>query len=84
MHDYQIHKQCYASYLPYLLKQPEEAEALPGDAANHYWAVLLDKGYIGPATDTPDLRRITPVKAPSTNHQQQTNTAISRDRVPVK
>lgn len=83
-HDYQIQKQVYVSYLQYLLKTPEEADELPGDTGSHYWAVMEDKAYIGPQTDTPDFRRITPVKAPATPQQQQSNTEISRDRVPIE
>lgn len=84
VHDYQIHKSVYAHYLEYLLKLPEEAAALPADAGERFWSALLDKGYVGPQNDTPDLRRIVPFKAPATHLQQAFNEAQSRDRVHVE
>ena len=84
VHDYARHKEIYDTYLPYLEKTPEERFALPADQANAYWAGAFDKGYIGPASDTPHLRRITPVKKAVTHHEQEHNHAVNRIRVPVE
>jgi len=44
------------TYVEYTTKTPEEKTALPTDTSN-YWSVLMDKGYIGPETDTPNIQR---------------------------
>jgi DDE superfamily endonuclease len=84
-HDYQYHKKIYANYLPYLLKQPDEHEHLPGDGRYRYWAVIADMGYIGPAADTPDERRIIPKKGGNlTAHELKVSHDIKLARVPVE
>ncbi len=57
-HDYQLHKENCANYTWYLLKEPSESEALPADRDHNSWGLLLDSDYIGPESDTPNLRRI--------------------------
>jgi hypothetical protein len=47
-HDYQTLKTTFTSYLGYLLKQPDEAVKLPGDAGSHYWASVVVKMYPHP------------------------------------
>jgi hypothetical protein len=76
-HDYQTLKTIFTSYLGYLLKQPDEAVKLPGDAGSHYWASILDKGYIGPPDDTPDFCCITSVRTPTIPVAVQHNEDIS-------
>ena len=84
MHDYEYHKRIYELYLPYLLKTPAEHHVLPNDVQHRYWAVAADKGYIGPAHDTPDERRITPKKGNLTQEKRERNVAINRIRVVVE
>ncbi|KAL6052755.1 hypothetical protein QOT17_018389 [Balamuthia mandrillaris] len=85
MHDYTIHKLHYAQYLEYLEKEPDEAAALATDHAVSSWAVLLDKGYVGPASDTPGLRRIALQRgrrlAPAAHAERE---ALKRLRVPIE
>ena len=83
-HDYEKFKKSFVTYLPYLQKLPDEEIHLPGDVGKRFWAAILDKAYIGPATDTPDLRRITPRKAPQIQAQETYNINVSRQRVPVE
>ena len=80
VHDFELFKSGYARYLPYLLKQPEECMALPGDPSRH-WAILCDKGYIGPDAASPDVRRICPHKNPQTHPDRVYNATHSRFRV---
>lgn len=60
VHDYERFKQSYTTYLEYLVKTTEENQRLHTDQDNPTWGILLDMGYVGPADDTPGLRRITP------------------------
>lgn len=84
VHDYEYHKHNYQLFLPHLLKTPGEHHALPNDVQQRFWAVCGDKGYVGPETDTPDERRITPKKGPLTQEDRARNTEINRIRVPVE
>ena len=45
---------------------------------------MADKGYIGPQTDTPDERRITPIKKPSLPTDITHNTAVNKERVQIE
>ena len=85
VHDYTIHKKNYRSYLDYLRKTPEErARIQDPDPNKDYWAAILDKAYIGPRSNTPKLRRITPMKKPVTAAQKASNMIINKERVPVE
>lgn len=84
VHDFEILKRGYNRYLEYLLKLPTENAALPTDQQSRFWAVIADKGYIGPEHATPDLRRLTPIKDPQTPVQITYNQSIGRVRVPVE
>jgi hypothetical protein len=66
-HDYTIHKGATSSYDRYLMKTTEERlhPKLAGDMANGSWSMLLDKGYTGPASDTPGI--------PSNLSQEESN-----------
>jgi DDE superfamily endonuclease len=85
VHDYTIHKSWYQHYLDYLRKLPEERNVIVDPQPNEdFWALVLDRAYIGPHTDTPHLRRITPVKNPLTVAQRTTNSNVDEDRVPIE
>ena len=60
-HDYSYFVENYAVYLDYLKKTTEEKRALLNDR-HAFWSVCQDKGYIGPAEDTREIRRIIPRK----------------------
>jgi hypothetical protein len=84
IHDYEYHKRAYEQYLLYLQKTPAEHHALPNDVQHRFWAICGDKGYIGPASDTPDERRITPKKGHLTQAERAVNQEINRIRVPIE
>ena len=48
------------------------------------WAMLFDRGYVGPAEDTPGLRKMTPKKGTLTLAETQQNAELGRLRVPVE
>lgn len=83
-HDYSIFKETYTSYLEYLAKTTEEIRAIPTDSNNPSWAVLLDRAYIGPQSDTPNLRKITPKKSSRTASDRSTNVQLDHLRTPVE
>ena len=84
-HDYSIHKKAAISYAPYLQKTPDEKNhpKLVNDQANNSWSALLDKGFVGPAMDTPGVRRICPKKN-ATGFDVTLNEEISKMRVYVE
>jgi hypothetical protein len=83
VHDYTILKKNYRNYLGYLRKTPEERELIQDpNPEEEYWAAILDKAYVGPRTDTPEIRRITPMKKPVTAAQRASNQVISKERLP--
>lgn len=45
---------------------------------------MADRAYIGPETDTPNVRRITPARGRLTTAQQAANQEIGRHRVPIE
>jgi hypothetical protein len=51
-HDYEMHKKGYHLYKEYLLKTSDERNTIPNDP-DPRWAILMDKGYVGPESDTP-------------------------------
>jgi hypothetical protein len=83
VHDYTIHKRNYRSYLDYLHKTPDERTRIQDPDPNEdYWAAIMDKAYVGPRADTPEMRRITPMKKPVTAAQRASNLIINKERVP--
>lgn len=85
LNDYQDFKNHWQLYMEYLHKQIDESLALQGDVQSRYWATCLDRGYIGPARDTPDLRRITPKKGRNLSVQDlEYNVKVARLRVPIE
>ena len=83
--DYSMHIDNYHEYEDYLTKTVEERNWDGDDGRIRTWGALLDKAYIGPATDTPGERRITPVKgAHLTAQQKASNKDKSRARNPVE
>lgn len=83
-HEYQSHKQHFTSYMDYLLKTPEEMHHLQGDLRHRFWAIMADCAYVGPAADTPDLRRVVPFKGRLTPAQRAHNNNIKTHRMPVE
>jgi len=79
-HDYSHHKSNYREYLPYLKKTAQEKRALTEDNQHDFWAMVLDKGYIGPPQDTPHLRRITPFKPAGTTREKEVNQVANKIR----
>jgi len=84
VHDYKVFKDNYQRYLEFLHKTPGEQHQLPQDQQHRLWAVIADKAYVGPAADTPDVRRIVPHKNPHIVAEQQWNQAVGRIRVKVE
>lgn len=83
--DYTIHKANFHHYLPYLAKNSLEERNWGGNESDHeYWAILGDKMYVGPAADTPNERRITPMKRAQTQQQKQANKEKNKARQPVE
>lgn len=83
-HDYSIFKDNYAFYLDYLSKTTEERARIPTDRGAPNWAMLLDRGYIGPDTDTPTLRKLTPKKVPRSTAERAANKELDSIRAPVE
>jgi len=84
VHDYTILKNSYSSYLQYLNKSPTERQQLPTDFENRSWGIVFDSGYIGPANDTPGLRRLTVPRNPSSLASSTLSTELSHIRVVVE
>ena len=47
------------------------------------WAILGDRAYIGPDTDTPNLRRVKMIKNANFQTEINRNTELEKIRVPV-
>lgn len=84
MHDYTIHKNHFAQYLEYLEKEPDESVVLATDHASSSWAALMDKGYVGPPSDTPGLRRIAIQRGRLPPAASVEREALKRIRVPIE
>jgi len=80
-HDYLILKKTYPSYLTYLAKREGEG---PADDGQPSWAILGDKAYVGPDTDTPQLRKIAIQRAPPNAAARERNRQLSSIRVKVE
>eukprot|EP01121_Diplochlamys_sp_Union-15-3_P017653 TRINITY_DN6259_c0_g2_i6.p1 TRINITY_DN6259_c0_g2~~TRINITY_DN6259_c0_g2_i6.p1 ORF type:complete len:164 (-),score=10.51 TRINITY_DN6259_c0_g2_i6:98-589(-) len=83
-HDYKILKSTYSTYLTYLMKKTEETKSFPVDLAHNTWGMLFDRGYTGPETDTPGLRRIVIPKNTRTTTEIEIAKELSRIRCPVE
>jgi hypothetical protein len=77
-------KSNYQCYLNYLLKTPEEKNLICTDAKEPSWAILGDRGYIGPDTDTPDLRRVKMIKNSTFRSEINRNSELEKIRVPIE
>jgi len=66
------------------LKSPEEKRLISTDRQNEKWSLVADKGYVGPYTDTPGLRKITPHKPAKLEAQKIENEEIKRIRIWVE
>ena len=89
-HDYKIFKETFVTFGDYLRKLPQELRH-PGirqDTIDRHpnpcWAILGDKAYEGPLSDTPGIRKMN-IKRNVTNRQEQrNNTILSAHRVYVE
>lgn len=87
VHDYKIHKEIHGTYTNYLRKTPAEIRSLREvDGNNNRWAILLDRGYTGPAEDTPTIRRIAIAKEKAllTTEDVEKNQILAEIRVHVE
>ena len=84
VHDFELFKKGYERYLTFLMKLPAEHAALVGDQDDCYWALLCDKGYIGPDDASPDVRRICPVKNPQNHNDRMMNNLKAQKRVMIE
>jgi hypothetical protein len=85
-HDYSIFKKGADRYAEYLTKTTVEKNAIPSDSAQTRWAIVTDSGYIGPAQDTPTVRKEA-IKKPSslrTPAERAANVELAKIRVPVE
>ena len=83
-HDYTIFKENFREYIPYLNKTQAERTAIPEDTENASFAILGDKAYEGPETDTPGLRREFVKRMPPTQAAARRNEKLSKIRVHVE
>jgi hypothetical protein len=63
-----------------IFSKQQKRNALP-NVPDPRWAILMDKGYVGPEFDTPGERRITITKNPTTIGEQKRNEELSQIRV---
>lgn len=84
VHDYYIHKQGCSKYEEYLMKTPHEQSFMPQDIHKLKWAIVEDKGYVGPPSDTPNERRVVPIRPARLHHEIDFNNRISQFRVPIE
>lgn len=84
IHDYSIHKTYHHNYDFYLRKTIDEKDHFQADRAHTHWAVIADMAYIGPQSDTPNERRIYPVKKPISVADRTHNETLNPARVPVE
>ena len=85
VHDYEIHKQVYASYGQYLVMSPEEIVSCQLEPGARYWKILADKGYIGSPDDTEPLERVCPKKGSNlTPNENALNRRLSAMRSVVE
>jgi len=83
-HDYDHFKEFYKNYLNYLSKTPDEKGMIRSDRTNPSWSVMADKAYVGPVSDTPNLRKITPHKPARLEQEKEENIEIAKIRVSVE
>ncbi|KAL6040521.1 hypothetical protein QOT17_007527 [Balamuthia mandrillaris] len=86
-HDYSILKEHYSAYIPYLTKSAQETAMIHCvDGNETSWSALFDKGYVGPAQDTPGFRRITIKKQSQvrTAAERFQNRELAKLRVPIE
>ena len=83
-HDYSIFKKNSNKYFEYLLKTDEEKEEYDIDENANSWAILGDKAYKGPLSDTPGIRRVFLKTNPTLPAEKAENKKLSRVRCPVE
>ena len=83
--DYAEIKDHHPTYLPYLLKTPEEIHHLQGDLQNWYWSTCEDCAYISPKEDTPDFKRLVSKKGRNLSLADLTfNEQVAKFRVSIE
>jgi len=82
-HDYSVFQGTHSNYSAFLKKTPREQVELGGDRDSR-WAILLDKAYVGPDSDTPNVRRIFISKNPRTEAERARNQELSKLRVHIE
>lgn len=83
-HDYELHREIYRQYVPYLRMTPEEMIRNQAQAEFSYWQIMGDKGYVGQADDTHPIERVVPKKGLLNEAERQRNILINRERVVVE
>ena len=83
-HDYDLHKEVFRHYIPYLTMTDEELARRPQDVNAQHWAIMADKGYTGPQDDTYPIRRIVPYRGIPSEAQAVWNRQVSERRVVVE
>jgi len=66
------------------MKTPHEQSFMPQDIHKLKWAIVEDKGYVGPPSDTPNERRVVPIRPARLHHEIDFNNRISQFRVPIE
>ncbi len=84
IHDYNILKATSQHYTGYLAKTESELREISIDRSQRYWSMILDKVYGGPQSDTPNLRKIVPLKTPILQSDIENNQVIGKLRVQIE
>lgn len=66
------------------MKTPHEQSFMPQDIHELKWAIVADKGYVGPPNNTPNERRVVPIRPARLHHEIDFNNRISQFRVPIE
>ena len=85
VHDFNILKTTYSSYMDYLTNRAEEINFIFSDKSNPSWTILFESAYI--CTDinkTPDLRKIALLKGEMTQTERNLQLELRKTRVVVE
>ena len=85
VHDFNILKTTYSSYVDYLTKRAEEINFILSDESNPSWAILFDSAYI--CTDinkTSGLKKIALLKGEMTQTERNLQLELRKTRVVVE
>ena len=85
VHDFNILKTTYDSYVEYLFKRTEEKNLISSDESNSSWAILFDSVYIcSDENKTPGLRKIALLKGEIPPLQRNLQAELRRIRVVIE